>query len=143
MSQSVIDNIWTFKTRSLAVIVDALEDDYPDAAIEFMDEDAAAETVAKISAGELVMFCVRARVLFHGREIASDYLGSCIYANVAEFRDHMAAARENRGRKAAGLPGEVGSYFGQMVRDAIHEARREMLRLAVAAGALRKTEAAA
>lgn len=61
----------------------------------------------------------------HGRDLAADYLGNSIYANPLEFRDHRACGRANREHAAAGQPGRCGSYFKDMVRNVIHDARVE------------------
>ena len=55
------------------------------------------------------------RVLLDGNEIAADYLGNCVYNSAQEFIDH-------RGNK-------TGSYFSDMVRSAIAEARKNVARL--------------
>jgi len=65
-----------------------------------------------LNSGKYVAFDSEVSVFFKGRKIASEYLGQSIYENVKDFRDHFGAA--NKG---------YGSYFSDMVRQAIREAR--------------------
>lgn len=74
--------------------------------------DDTGETREKIESGEWECFTSRMAVFFDGEMIAADYLGGSIYANPDEFRDHL-------GRNAGGY----GSYFSDMVREAVRDAR--------------------
>lgn len=50
-------------------------------------------------------------------ELAAEYLGNSVYANPAEFRDHFGMRKNNH-----------GSYFSDMVREAVRNARMEFER---------------
>ncbi len=102
--------IWSFATSRFMVIVDAVEEyDVVD-----LSWDESGEVREKISNGEFVVFCARARLLMDGIEVATDYLGQCIYSNPSEFRDHV------------GSRGKYGSYFTSMVSEVIREGRRNL-----------------
>lgn len=147
--------------------------------------DTTGEVAEKLESGEYQAFDSEIAVYLDGREIAADYLGGSIYADPADFRDHIglskratadkaradiraakAAFRDraahlqgkrNRGeigrryynnsmmsarariREAADLyrrevdyvnsSGTRGSYFSDMVRTAVADARREVERM--------------
>jgi hypothetical protein len=54
-------------------------------------------------------------VYYRGQEVGADYLGQSIYENVSDFRDHI--GMNTRGH---------GSYFSDMVRGAVAEARKNL-----------------
>lgn len=114
----VIGTIRTFKTANFTVIVDAMEERYPD--ISFDETD---ETKNKLESGEWIAFCARVRVLHNGHELAQSYLGNCIHSSIEEFEDHRECAAQQRKLRAEGSTAVVGSYFVQMVKEAIDEAR--------------------
>lgn len=114
-----ICNIRTFKAGRFTVTVDAMEDDSLD-----LSFDETGEVAEKIESGEYVAFCVRARVLLDGNEIASDYLGNCIYSSFAEFEDHRECGAQTRKLRSEGSSATVGSYFSDMVHNVITEARQ-------------------
>ena len=97
-----IGHIRTIETRNVRVVVDACEECSPD--ISF---DETNETRDKINSGEWVIFCARARCFVKGIEVATDYLGNCIYPSFADFK-------------------APGGYFGDMVRTVLHETRSEL-----------------
>jgi len=99
--------IWEFKTLNFTIRMTA-EDEF-DVDLSWDESGEAAE---KIASGEWSVFCAKCAVLFEGVEIGTDYLGNCIYADPKEFRDHI-------GMNAGGY----GSYFSDMVRGAIRDAR--------------------
>lgn len=111
----------TFKTKNFAVIVDAIEEDSPDFSF-----DDTGETAEKVESGEWRCFTARVRVLLHGREIGSDYLGNCIYESLDTFMDHKECGKQNRDYAAQGKEGRCGSYFSDMIHNAIAEARTEL-----------------
>ena len=99
--------IWKFRTKRFTTIVTA----EPEWDLDLSWDDTG-EVSEKIDSGEYEVFCAKCDVLLDGNEIASDYLGQCIYANIDDFRDHI------------GMNGKGhGSYFSDMVRAAIAEAR--------------------
>lgn len=109
--------IWQFKTRNFRVELSAEIEQDPDLS---WDDDG--EVSAKLESGEWTNYCFAVRVYGpHGEELGADYLGNSIYADAAEFRDHIGLAAKSRadGRN-------YGSYFVDMVRTAIAEAREAM-----------------
>jgi hypothetical protein len=93
MSSSKLATIREFKTKNFHIVVDALEEWDLDLS---WDEDGS--TREGLERGTLVAFCARARVFLRGKEIASDYLGGCIYKDFADFMDHKECAAQNRAR---------------------------------------------
>jgi hypothetical protein len=91
MSTSKIDIIREFKTKNFHVVVDAIEE--ADLDLSFDDDDSTREGLEN---GSLIAFCARARVFLRGKEIASDYLGGCIYKSLEDFADHIECGRQNR-----------------------------------------------
>lgn len=120
----VIGVIRKFKTRNFTIIVDALPEDNLD-----LSWDDTGETAAKLDTGEYVAFVARARVFMGKAELASDYLGGCIYPTLSDFMDHRACGIQNRGYELAGTPGRCGSYFSQMVADVCEAARKHVCEL--------------
>lgn len=78
--------------------------------------DETGETRANLESGLWCAFDSEMVVLLDDREIGHDYLGQSIYENPSEFRDHIGINAK---------PG-CGSYFSQMVREAIRDARRTL-----------------
>jgi hypothetical protein len=108
-----VRNLWTFKTPNFAIALDCGTEWAPD--FSWCDE----ETVEALNSGALE--CVIFRVTVSDRRgmvLGADWLGNSIYADVAEFR-----------REHVGAAGRWGSYFPDMVRNAIREARAELRRL--------------
>jgi hypothetical protein len=92
--EHIIGTIREFQLSNFTVVVDALEDF--DVDLSF-DEDGSIRR--DLEAGNLVSFTARARVLdSDGRELASDYLGSCIYKTIDGFMNHRACGAQNRNR---------------------------------------------
>lgn len=99
------ETIWTFKTKNFAVTLDvAPEDMDPADSFEF-DED-----IQAIRNGDVDWFVARVAVRFNGSIIGDDYLGGCAYRSVHDFR-------------------KDSGYFNDMVRQAVTEARKELVRL--------------
>lgn len=120
MKAQVLGTIREFKTDQFHVIVDALED--YDIDLSF---DETGEVREKLESGEYIGFCARVRVLHETLgEVSSDYLGGCIYASLEEFEDHRECGKETRGLRAKGSSAVCGSYFADMVREAISNARK-------------------
>lgn len=111
----------TFKTKHFTVIADAIEDD----CLDFSWDDTG-ETQEKVNSGEYLCFTARVRVLLHGREIGADYLSNCIHESLDKFMDHKECGKQNREYAAQGKEGRCGSYFSDMIRAAIAEARKEL-----------------
>lgn len=85
-----LGTIREWKTENFHVIIDAVEEECPD--LSWADE----ETLHRLEIGSLVNFTARARVFLRGKEIASDYLGNCIYKSLDDFQDHKECAAETR-----------------------------------------------
>ncbi len=104
--------MWSFKTRNFTVIWEISKDDLY---TEGMDADTARECREKVRSGEWKCFNSEVRVIENSSKkvLGQAFLGGSIYANPAEFRDHF-------GMNAGGY----GSYFSDMIREAIAEARK-------------------
>lgn len=91
--------------------------------------DESGEVAGQITRGELDAFDSAIKVYHRptGLELGAAYLGQSIYANPAEFRDHIGIKAKSRrdGRN-------YGSYFPGMVREAIAEARATLAQLKAA-----------
>lgn len=116
-----LGTIRTFKTKNFQVIAEALEENDLD-----LSFDDTGETQQNIESGKWVAFCARVRVLLHGREIGVDYLGNCIYDSIDSFMDHKECGKQNREYEAQGKDGRCGSYFTDMIHEAIREARKTL-----------------
>lgn len=81
--------------------------------------DETGETVDKLNSGEWFAFQTKVAVYLDSHEIAADYLGGSIYAEPRDF------FTEHLGMNAKGH----GSYFSDMVREAIREAREYVRQL--------------
>ncbi len=110
-----IATIYLFRTKRFMVRVDTAYESDTD-----LSWDDTGEVREKLESGEYVAFWVKASVMLDGHEIAYDTLGGCIYESVSAFKDHI-------GIKAQGE--NVGSYFSDMVRTAISEARKEIAKM--------------
>lgn len=120
-----LGTIRTFRTANFRVIVDAIDCDSLD-----LSWDETGEVGEKINNGELLAFDVRARVIHDELgEIASDYLGGCIYESLAAFMDHKECAAETRKLRKEGSSAIVGSYFSDMVRNVCRDARKHLVQL--------------
>lgn len=119
MERDLIGIIRKFRTAQFTVIVDALYDYDTD-----LSFDESGEVLEKLQSGEYVAFCARARVIHDTLgEVGADYLGGCIYADIAEFQDHRQCAKQTRELRASGSNAVCGSYFADMISTAIKEAR--------------------
>ena len=109
----ILDTIWSFNTEHINVKVVALPEYCSD-----LSWDDSGEVQDKINSGEYVEFtaCAIVTCTTTGEELASDYLGSCIYENFVDFRDNV--GMNQRGH---------GSYFSDMVKTVCSEARRTIL----------------
>ena len=85
--------------------------------------DESGEAREKLASGEWVAFCAKASVVYKGREIASDYLGECIYENISAFENHRKCAARTRELRKENPKLVCGSYFADMVTNVCEEAR--------------------
>jgi len=104
---------YTLRTNSTAnftVALQCCDEESPDSS--WWDD----ETRDRMERGIYHSFCFRVVVLWNGREIGADYLGDSIYENPADF-----------GKEHIGINGTgAGSYYSDMVRQAISEARKTL-----------------
>lgn len=109
--------IWTFKTANFTVRVTA----EPENETLDLSWDETGEVREGLESGRFVAFCAKAVVEYRGAELAAGYLGACIYESESDFRDHVGLAMRSRadGRN-------YGSYFADMVKTVISEAREAM-----------------
>lgn len=113
-----------FKTANCRVIVDALPEDDLDLS---WDDDG---SIRKgLESGRFIAFGARVRVFVNGQELGTDYLGGCVYKDFADFMDHRACGKQNRKLAKQGKEGSCGSYFHQMISEAITEARKNRAQL--------------
>ena len=110
-----------FHTDRFTVTVSAWPED--DLDLSF-DEDGSVK--AALDGGSLEAFRVEASVLFRGVEVGVDHLGGCIYESPAKFMDHLGIKRHV---PPGGKAGQCGSYFSDMVREAIAEARKTLAKM--------------
>lgn len=103
------ETLWTFETSQYIVKWDIMPDD--DCDLSF---DETGEVADKVASGFYMCFTSHIYVEHKetGLTLGEAYLGGSIYENPKDFRDHF-------GINAKGY----GSYFPQMVREAIAEAR--------------------
>lgn len=113
----------TFKTARFTVTLAAIVDED---SFTYDGDDEDGSTQAAIDSGELTPWTFRVRVCLDGREIASDYLGASYYADPADFMDHRECGRYTRELRAKGDDAVCGSYFADMVSEAISEARKAL-----------------
>jgi hypothetical protein len=109
--------IWEFKTKNFIVRMSC---EYDEEATD-LSWDETGEVAEKLESGEWSVYTFHAEVIERatGATIGEDYLGDSIYANPEDFRDHIGLAIKSR---ASGR--NYGSYFTDMIREAISEARK-------------------
>lgn len=117
-----LGTIREFRTKHFTVIMDAL----PELDLDLSWDDTG-EVAAKLDSGEFVAFVARCRVLLHGNEIGSDYLGGCVYESIDAFMDHRECGKQSRKLAAQGKNSRCGSYFADMIHTAIAEARKYLI----------------
>ena len=116
-----LGTIREFKTRNFTVRVTAQEEDALDLSVD--DDGSVREAIDR---GELIAFCAKAAVYYRGNELATDYLGGCVYKSIADFMDHKECGKQNKLYAAKGETGRCGSYFTDMVKTVCREAREEL-----------------
>ena len=120
----ILGTIREFHTPNFTVRVTAEEDNYID--LSFDDDGSVREGLEN---GKFIAFCAKAAVYYKGIELATDYLGGCIYRSLDEFMDHRECGKQNKVYAAKGETGRCGSYFADMVKQVCDEARKELKRL--------------
>ncbi len=111
-----IEQIRRFKTRNFSVHVNAVEDSDIDLS---WDDDGT--VMAGLESGRFQAFGVVVTVYCRGAEVGTDSLWNCIYESPRAFMDHVGIKPKGRadGRN-------YGSYFSDMVRTAIGQARKHV-----------------
>ncbi len=104
------ETMWCFHTRNFSISWQIAPEEF----YQYDGDDENGEIQRKINNGEYYAFMSRVVVLLNGTEVGADYLGGSVYATPSEFRDHI------------GSQGKYGSYFTDMVRQAISEARKTL-----------------
>lgn len=109
--------MWQFNTRAFRVEW-RIEEDVLDTS--HMDPELAAKCRKNVASGKWQCFTSEIRVIHRasGRVLGESYLGNSLYAKPATFRDHFGMRQKNH-----------GSYFSDMVREAVADARKEYNRL--------------
>lgn len=109
--------IWQFKTKHFIVRMSC---DYDQDMVDLSWDDTG-EVREKLASGEWAVYTFHAEVIERstGNTIGEDYLGGSIYGDPEDFRDHVGLAEKGRkdGRN-------YSSYFTDMIREAIKEARK-------------------
>lgn len=95
MLTNSLGTIREFNTPNFRVVVDAIEESDLD-----LSWDKDGQTRAGLESGKYIAFVARARVFLtaNGQEIASDYLGGCVYESLDAFQDHKECGAANRKR---------------------------------------------
>lgn len=107
--------MWKFETAQFRVIWSIEPDDYPDTSW-----DETGETAENLRSGlwECFTSCVSVIHKPTGIVLSEDYLGGSIYENPKDFRDHFGCRTKG-----------YGSYFSDMVRSAVKDARETLSEL--------------
>lgn len=117
------NELWSFETARFKVLCTAEPEHHEDLS---WDHDGSVR--AGIDSGDYDLFCAKVTVFLDGREIASDYLGGCVYAPGEFVESHRDPDPMNRNcsimRDARGARMCIGHYFPDMVSIAIAEARQ-------------------
>lgn len=121
---NTIGTIRKFETRNFSIVIDAVEDYDVD-----LSWDETGEVREKLESGEFQSFTVRAIAYLNGAEVASDYLGGCIYGDISEFQDHRQCGAQTRKLRAEGSKAVCGSYFSDMVRNVCEQARETVRKM--------------
>ena len=111
-----------FKTKQFIVRCEALEDNDLDFSF---DEDGSVRD--GLDDGTFIAFTAHVEVFYRGRSVGEDYLGSCIYKSFEDFMDHRACGKQNRTYALRGIKTQCGSYFSDMIKEAISEARKTLI----------------
>lgn len=109
--------IWNFMTKNFAV---RMSYRYQEETVDLSWDDTG-EVREKLASGEWAVYVFHAEVIERatGNTIGEDYLSESIHADPMDFRDHVGLGIKSRadGRN-------YGSYFMDMIREAIREARK-------------------
>ena len=141
-------DLFEFKTKNFIVKFEAEEEhESLESLTSHMDESLAKQVIRGVQIGRLKCFSAKVSVEVRntGEELASNYLGCCFYKDAKDFMDHFGHGisslrrklkRARKPERVAELQGQVaffekhghspiGSYFKDMVKTTIQEARKE------------------
>jgi hypothetical protein len=121
MHTQTLGTMREFKTKNFLVRAEALEDN--DVDLSWDDDGSVREGIEN---GTFIVFTAHVEVFYRGQSVGEDYLGSCIYKSFEDFMDHKECGRQNRTYALTGQTGRCGSYFSDMIREAIAAARKTL-----------------
>ncbi len=112
-----MQTIWQFMTKNFIVRMSC---DYQEESADLSWDDTG-EVREKLESGEWSVYVFHAEVIERatGNTIGEDYLSESIYEDPMTFRDHVGLAIRGRENGC-----NYGSYFMDMIREAIGEARK-------------------
>lgn len=113
---TTIKTLRRFERCNFTVDVKAVEDFDLD-----LSFDETGEVRKQLESGELCSFGVIVTVYCKGQEVGEDSLWGCIYKRPEDFMDHHGLAAKSRKDGC-----NYGSYFVDMIRSAIAEARKNL-----------------
>lgn len=124
--------MWSFRTKNFTVNW-FIEDDVLDTS--YMEKSQARQCQRNVASGKWECFQSEIQVVHNGTGVClgESYLGNSIYADPADFRDHFGMRQKGH-----------GSYFSDMVREALGQARERFptLRLQLLATKLKAGKSA-
>jgi hypothetical protein len=111
-----------FETENFIVRMSAEEESDLD-----LSWDKDGSTLKGLESGKYIAFVAHAEVIHKetGTVLGEDYLSNCIYKSFDDFADHRACGRQNRKLAKQNKAGRCGSYFADMIHEAISEARKQ------------------
>jgi hypothetical protein len=123
MKADFLGTIREFKTAQFTVKVEAYYDYDTDTSW-----DETGETLRNLESGKWVSFYAKA-IASHKElgEIATDYLGGCVYKDIADFQDHRQCGAATRELRAKGSDAVCGSYFSDMIKTVCAQARKQLI----------------
>ena len=134
-----LETLRTIRTKNFSLVVRAVVDPEPPGFLDPRDPEDL-KTLRQIDRGDLAHFGVVVVVCAQGIEVGTASLWDCNYTTPKEFDDHLGLAVRRRAAQAeensqaaaeAREPRRIsyGSYFSDLVREALCEARERLLRL--------------
>lgn len=118
--------IWKFSTKNFTVCFKAEPEDSLDLS---WDEDGSVKE--GIESGLYDVFCAHIEIIYRptGAIMGEDYLGQCIYKSPRKFMDHRECGVENRKNADNPERERCGSYFTDMISEAVKATRIEVAKM--------------